>query len=189
MRGHNWSAGSIGPPPRAVAGGSVVQRSVQRAVRRPQQARHLWPVRTTGPGGTVRIGGRASIANLGCLTAQSSRLGDRRLRNRVDGGIDSGDRLARCLTGSQADLPPDNPPAQLAPGHLRGVNRLRQPEEPVAAGNVRQEPVVVAVGSAEARRPAGQGRRPPQRHAASWRPPARDWPAPGGANRRAGWCL
>ena len=69
----------------------------------------------------------------------------------------------------QPELPPHDPPAQLVPGDGLGVDVVGQAEHPVRLPDVRREPLVVAGGPGETRRPPRQqqaGRQGPRpRHA------------------------
>ena len=93
--------------------------------------------------GAIRVIGRAAIPDLRGEPAQAACLLDPLGRDPIQRGIRRGDRVAGGGAGRQADLAPDDPPAQLVAGDRVEIDIARQPEELVAAGDRRAEPVIV----------------------------------------------
>jgi hypothetical protein len=119
-------------------------RGLERAVRSHQQSPDLGPVGRAAPPRPVRIGGRATIADLGGQTAQTARLGDRGLGDAVQLSVEGGYRGTGRFAGGEPDLAAHHPPAEFAARDLVRHQALGQAEHPIAANDVPQVRRIVA---------------------------------------------
>ncbi len=110
------------------------------------------------------------------MPAQPPGFRDTLARDVVERRVEVGDRLAGGRPGGQADLSPDDPPAELVTGDRLDIDMLREAEHPVGADDVRGEPFVVAGRAGEAGRGTRQSEAGARGRAATRHAPAPGWP-------------